>query len=81
MVSQKGPCAAATATWVPPGDQLTESYEWTTAVVVPGGVSLVKALPSAPMTNRSCGALSLVWFLASGWKYSSLEPSGEDSIG
>src|SRR5262249_31339395 len=81
VVCQKGPCAAATATWGPSGDQLTESEEKTTAVAVPGGVSLVKPLPSAPTTNRSWGALSLVWFFASGWKYRSLEPSGEDWIG
>ncbi len=50
-------------------------------MVVPFGVNLVKPLPSAPTTNRSCGALSLVSFLASGRKNRSLEPSGEDWIG
>ncbi len=51
------------------------------AVVVPRGVTLVRPLPLAPTTNRSCGALSLVSFFASGRKKRSLEPSGEDATG
>jgi hypothetical protein len=79
-LSQKGPVTAAKATSVPSGDQLAEP-PGTKAEVVPRGVSLVKLLPFDQTTNRSCGALSLVSFLASGWKNRSLEPSGEDAMG
>src|SRR4051812_1175463 len=81
MLVQNGPFASAIATLLPSGDQLTASPEKTKAVVVPGGVSFVRPLPSAPTTNASCGALSPVSPFASGRKKMSLEPSGEDLTG
>ena len=81
VVRKNGPFAAATASCLLSGDQLAESKEKTTAVVFPGGVSLVSRLPSALTTNASCGALSLVSSFASGRKKRILLPSGEDWIG